>query len=103
MPRYKIDLNREHASLLSSVEVEKTRLQGRQKSFIDNSGERATLSEKAAVIDQMMNNVKNAQLDIDTVRNNLREAQAQLTEANKERDSLQLHCRELQLKVSEIF
>ena len=89
MAQYKIDLNREHAALLSSVEVEKTRLEG----------ERAMLNERAAVTDQMMNNVKHAQMDIDSVRNGLREAQAQLAEAIKEKDSAQLHVRELQLKV----
>jgi hypothetical protein len=89
MAQYKIDLNREHASLISSVEVEKTKLQG----------ERALLSERAAVTEQMMNNVKHAQMDIDNTRNSLRETQSQLQIAIKEKEEAQLHVKELQLKL----
>ena len=93
MAQYKIDLNREHASLLSSVEIERTKLQG----------EKALLSERASVTEQMMNNVKQSQMDIDNTRNNLREAQKQLQIAIKERDDAQLHVKELQLKVCHFF
>ena len=89
MAQYKIDLNREHASLLASVEVEKTKLEG----------ERAMLNERAAVTEQMLNNVKHSQRDIETTRENLREAQTLLSEATKERDSLQIHVKELQLQL----
>jgi hypothetical protein len=89
MAQYKIDLNREHASLISSVEVEKTKL----------LGERALLSERASVTEQMMNNVKHAQMDIDNTRNSLRETQIQLKSAIKEKEDAQLHVKELQLKL----
>ena len=92
MAQYKIDLNREHSNLLSSVEIEKTKLQG----------ERAMLNERAAVTEQMMNNVKHAQMDIDHIRTSLRETQHELQNAVKDKDDALLHVKELQLKVSKL-
>ena len=47
----------------------------------------------------MMNNVKHAQLDIDTTRQQLRETQTSLSEVTKDRDNALIHVRDLQLKV----
>ncbi|KAJ3032160.1 oxidative DNA demethylase [Rhizophlyctis rosea] len=89
MAQYKIDLNREHANLLSNVEIEKNRLEA----------ERTLLQHRKAAIDQLETETKAAQSDIHSIKMQLREARSQAAAAERARDEALSAKKELELQV----
>ncbi|TPX36733.1 hypothetical protein SmJEL517_g01163 [Synchytrium microbalum] len=87
--QHKIDLNREHATILSNVEVEKTKLEA----------ERALLSERARQVEQAAQQVSNVQSEVEELQASLRAARTRLAEERKERENAGVLLRELQMQV----
>ncbi|TPX45249.1 hypothetical protein SeMB42_g02048 [Synchytrium endobioticum] len=87
--QHKIDLNREHANVLSSVEIEKTKLEA----------ERALLAERARQVDSAAQQVAAAQAEVEGVQNALRQAREKLAEERKERDNANAMLKELQIQI----
>ncbi|KAI9336216.1 hypothetical protein DFJ73DRAFT_23829 [Zopfochytrium polystomum] len=88
--QYKIDLNREHAEVLSNAEVEKARVQA----------ERAVLEEKARAVERMMMQVKESHDEMDSLRNGLKQSKVELRAVLAERDDALHQIKELKLQVN---
>ncbi|KAJ3286919.1 oxidative DNA demethylase, partial [Borealophlyctis nickersoniae] len=88
--QYKIDLNREHANLLSHVEVEKARIEA----------ERAILQQKTESLEQAAAQVRSAQQEMQSVQNQLKEARAQYAQAVREKEDAVHAMKEMQLLVN---
>ncbi|KAJ3092118.1 hypothetical protein HK102_010543 [Quaeritorhiza haematococci] len=89
MAQYKIDLNREHATLLANVEIEKNRLEA----------ERSMLIERQRVAEQMLDQVRSTQQEMKDLRNQLKAAKDDLGRAALEKSTLHSTITELQLQV----
>lgn len=81
--RYKIELNREYAGMLSSVEIEKSKL----------ANDRAILEERQKISEQLF-------AQSDSLRDENKKLKAGLEACEAERDSFKEKARDLELKVN---
>ncbi|KAJ3048052.1 hypothetical protein HK097_010925, partial [Rhizophlyctis rosea] len=89
MVQYKIDLNKEHASLLSSVEVEKSKLQS----------ERTLLTQQKQHLDTLLSEARAAHDVTQNLRTQLDESRRVCGEIGRERDEARRVVKELELQV----
>ncbi|KAJ3241466.1 oxidative DNA demethylase [Chytriomyces hyalinus] len=88
--QYKIDLNREHAELISNVQVEKAKIES----------EKAILVERSRVAERMMEQVEESRSEMEDLRNQLKTLRTLLHEANREKEDAIFKARDLKLQVS---
>ncbi|KAJ3330547.1 oxidative DNA demethylase [Blyttiomyces sp. JEL0837] len=74
--QYKIDLNREHANVLSNAEVEKAKVET----------ERAILQERQRAVDQMMEQVRSSQTEMEDLKHQNKKLKEQLDITQKEKE-----------------
>lgn len=89
MSQYKIDLNKQYASLMSNVEIEKTKIQG----------ERLVLEEKSSTLQRLIENAGKSDREAARLREELNAALIKVDEVTRTRDSLAAQTNELQLQV----
>ncbi|KNC99174.1 uncharacterized protein SPPG_05428 [Spizellomyces punctatus DAOM BR117] len=89
MAQYKIDTNREYSNLVSSVEIEKAKLEA----------ERAMLREKTSAVEKMSAQVQRAQQDMDDIQDQLKEARAQALRWRQEKEEAEHTVKDLSLQV----
>ncbi|KAJ3342312.1 hypothetical protein HDU91_000560, partial [Kappamyces sp. JEL0680] len=89
MSQYKIDLTKEYSSLLSTVEIERTKLQG----------ERLVLNEKEALVERMLAGASKTEEEAAKAKMELQDALTRLEETTKSRDNILSQMNELQLQV----
>jgi len=88
--RYKIDLNREHAAMISSVEIEKTRLES----------ERSILSERQKIAEQLFAQSRAMNDETESLRNQVKNLKSTLANCESDRDSAREKIRDLELQVN---
>lgn len=88
MAQYKIDLNKEYSSLLSSVEIEKTKIHG----------DKMILQEKESTVERMLSGLKRTEADADRYKQELGESHSRIDDLTRGRDSLLGQINELQLQ-----
>ncbi|KAJ3124629.1 hypothetical protein HK098_000966 [Nowakowskiella sp. JEL0407] len=89
MAQYKIDLNKEYAGSLSSVEVEKTKIEA----------ERQILVERAKSAENTLAQALAIQKESAALRESLRDTRAELDDVRRERDDALNDIKELKLQV----
>ncbi|KAI8830700.1 hypothetical protein BC829DRAFT_125968 [Chytridium lagenaria] len=90
MSQYKIDLNKEHAGILQAAQVERAKIET----------EKLVLDEKIKAVEQMMQQTRDSQHEMEELRLNLKETRVQLDETIREREDALHEVRELKLQVS---
>ncbi|KAI8622008.1 hypothetical protein BC830DRAFT_1224164 [Chytriomyces sp. MP71] len=89
MAQYKIDLNREHAELLSNIQVEKARIES----------EKAVLIERSRIAERMLQQVEESKAEMDDLRNQVKTLRNLLQAANHEKEEAIFAARDLKLQV----
>ncbi|KAI9206594.1 uncharacterized protein BJ171DRAFT_15187 [Polychytrium aggregatum] len=90
MAQYKVELNQEHAEQLSSVKIEKTKIEA----------EWEILKERQKAVDYIMKQVTASQEELDGLRESYKQAKQDLAETAKARDEYIVKCKDLELRVS---
>ncbi|RKO83546.1 hypothetical protein BDK51DRAFT_33451 [Blyttiomyces helicus] len=88
MAQYKIDINREHAGVLSAVEIDKARIEA----------ERVTIREREANVEKMMSQISASRQEAHEAREQVKELQKLLAGSKLEAEEAKQNIRELQLK-----
>jgi hypothetical protein len=89
MAQYKIDLNKEHSNMISTVQVEKAKLEG----------EKMLLDERKTTLEKMIASASKLEQEVERLRNELSDTVGRLGEAVRTRDTLLTQVNELQLQV----
>jgi myosin heavy subunit len=89
MAQYKIDLNKEYSSMLSSVEIEKTKL----------DAERMMLNERQAAVEKMLAKIHETEAESARYRLEVQDLQQRLEELNKQKEEISLQSKEYQLQL----
>ncbi|KAJ3107830.1 oxidative DNA demethylase [Phlyctochytrium planicorne] len=105
MSQYKIDLNKEHAGIIQSAQVERAKVESTIEYVIYQadlflSAEKLVLEEKTKAVEQMLAQVKESQSELEELRSSLKQTKLQLEEASRERDDAIHETKELRLMVS---
>jgi hypothetical protein len=88
MSQYKIDLTKEYSSLLSTVEIERAKLQG----------DRLVLNEKEILVERLLIGARKTEEEAAVVKIDLQELQSKLDEMTRSRDKALSQMNDLQLQ-----
>jgi hypothetical protein len=89
MAQYKIDLNKEYSSMLSSVEIEKTKL----------DADRMMLNERQAAVEKMLAKIHETEAESARYRLEVQDLNQRLEEVNKQKEEISLQSKEYQLQL----
>ncbi|KAJ3010412.1 UNVERIFIED_CONTAM: oxidative DNA demethylase, partial [Siphonaria sp. JEL0065] len=86
---FKIGLNKEHAGLIASVQVEKAKI----------DSEKAILAERTKTLERRQQELQDSQTEFDTIREQLKTLKSMLRDTQQERDEALFLTRDLKLQV----